>query len=141
MIADKVPQVIRLEKKLGMLEGLDPVLEGILTDLYKVTDFSRIHSLKKYQDYKDHEFSGPSCPEDESKEDSATFGYMVNNAAASAVKAIEETENPDDVIKQLKKVKKSITGTEEGDESQQPPKSKYAKQLDIKYSKENDEIL
>lgn len=48
MIADKVPQVIRLEKKLGMLEGLDPVLEGILTDLYKVTDFSRIYKLKKY---------------------------------------------------------------------------------------------
>jgi|TARA_B110000305_G_C19424469_1_gene632781 hypothetical protein len=39
-IADKVPQITKLEKKLGMLQGLDPVLEGIVQDLDKVTDYS-----------------------------------------------------------------------------------------------------
>lgn len=66
---------------------------------------------------------------------------MVNNAAASAVKAIEETENPDDVIHELKKVKRSITGKDEADESQPPQKSKLTKQLEQQYNKENDEIL
>ena len=32
-IAQKVPQISKLEKKLGMLQGLDPVLEGIVSDL------------------------------------------------------------------------------------------------------------
>ena len=41
-IAQKVPVISKLEKKLGMLQGLDPVLQGIVTDLDKVTDFSNI---------------------------------------------------------------------------------------------------
>jgi hypothetical protein len=46
-IAQKVPQITKLEKKLGMLQGLDPVLEGILSDLNKVTDFSTLIKLQK----------------------------------------------------------------------------------------------
>lgn len=46
-IAKKVPQITKLEKKLGMLQGLDPVLEGILSDLNKVTDFSNLIKLQK----------------------------------------------------------------------------------------------
>jgi len=42
-----VPQITKLEKKLGMLQGLDPVLEGILSDLNKVTDFSTLIKLQK----------------------------------------------------------------------------------------------
>jgi hypothetical protein len=32
-IAKKVPEITRLERKLGMLEGLDPVLESVVKDL------------------------------------------------------------------------------------------------------------
>lgn len=46
-IAQKVPQITKLEKKLGMLQGLDPVLEGILSDLNRVTDFSNLIKLQK----------------------------------------------------------------------------------------------
>jgi hypothetical protein len=42
-----VPVISKLEKKLGMLQGLDPVLEGIVTDLDKVTDFSGMIQLGK----------------------------------------------------------------------------------------------
>lgn len=45
-IASKVPQITKLEKKLGMLQGLDPVLEGILGDLNRVTDFSNMIKLQ-----------------------------------------------------------------------------------------------
>jgi len=46
-IAAKVPQITKLEKKLGMLQGLDPVLEGIVSDLDRVTDYSAIIKLQK----------------------------------------------------------------------------------------------
>jgi len=42
-----VPEITKLEKKLGMLQGLDPVLEGILSDLNRVTDFSNLIKLQK----------------------------------------------------------------------------------------------
>lgn len=46
-IAQKVPVISKLEKKLGMLQGLDPVLEGIVSDLDKVTDFTNMIELQK----------------------------------------------------------------------------------------------
>ena len=45
LITQKIPQITKLEKKLGMLQGLDPVLEGILKDLNRVTDFSEMIKL------------------------------------------------------------------------------------------------
>lgn len=47
LISQKVPQITKLEKKLGMLQGLDPVLEGILSDLNRVTDYSNLVKLQK----------------------------------------------------------------------------------------------
>ena len=44
-IAKKVPVITQLEKRLGMLQGLDPVLESIVTDLDMVTDFSHMITL------------------------------------------------------------------------------------------------
>jgi len=38
-IAEKVPVITKLEHKIGMLQGLDPVLENIVKDLDLVTDF------------------------------------------------------------------------------------------------------
>ena len=47
MIAKKIPVISKLEKKLGMLQGLDPVLEGIVHDLEKITDFSSLIKLQR----------------------------------------------------------------------------------------------
>ena len=44
-IAKKVPVITQLEKRLGMLQGLDPVLESIVADLDQVTDFSHMITL------------------------------------------------------------------------------------------------
>jgi len=46
-IAKKIPVITKLEKKLGMLQGLDPVLEGIVKDLERITDFSKLIALQK----------------------------------------------------------------------------------------------
>ena len=46
-IAKKIPVITKLEKKLGMLQGLDPVLEGIVKDLERITDFSKMIELQK----------------------------------------------------------------------------------------------
>lgn len=45
-IAQKIPVITKLEKKLGMLQGLDPVLESIVMDLDRVTDFSKLIRLQ-----------------------------------------------------------------------------------------------
>ena len=45
-ISTKVPQIRKLEHKLGMMQGLDPVLEDIVSDLNSVTDFSTMNKLK-----------------------------------------------------------------------------------------------
>ena len=37
-IAEKVPEITKLESKLGILKGLDPVLQSVLNDLNKATD-------------------------------------------------------------------------------------------------------
>ena len=44
-IARKIPVITQLEKRLGMLQGLDPVLESIVADLDQVTDFSHMITL------------------------------------------------------------------------------------------------
>ena len=48
-IAKKIPTIKKLEKKLGMLEGLDPIMETIVNDLEKVTDFRNLLRLNKEQ--------------------------------------------------------------------------------------------
>ena len=42
-ISQKVPEIRTLENKLGMMQGLDPVLEDIVSDLNTVTDFSSLN--------------------------------------------------------------------------------------------------
>ena len=46
-ISKKVPEIRTLENKLGMMQGLDPVLEDIVSDLNTVTDFSSLAKLKE----------------------------------------------------------------------------------------------
>jgi hypothetical protein len=46
-ISKKVPEIRTLENKLGMMQGLDPVLEDIVADLNHVTDFSSMVKLKQ----------------------------------------------------------------------------------------------
>jgi len=46
-ISKKVPEIRTLENKLGMMQGLDPVLEDIVSDLNTVTDFSSLEKLKE----------------------------------------------------------------------------------------------
>lgn len=52
MIADKVPVINQLERKIGMLEGLDPVLENIVSDLNAVTDFRSLDFFNHIWDMK-----------------------------------------------------------------------------------------
>lgn len=59
MIADKVPVINQLERKIGMLEGLDPVLENIVTDLNAVTDFRSLDYFNNIWDYKNAAEFGP----------------------------------------------------------------------------------
>jgi len=49
-IAKKVPVITQLEKKLGMLQGLDPVMETIVHDLDMVTDFRGMGKLNHMWD-------------------------------------------------------------------------------------------
>ena len=51
-IAKKVPVITQLEKKLGMLQGLDPVMETIVHDLDMVTDFRGMGQLNHIWDMK-----------------------------------------------------------------------------------------
>jgi hypothetical protein len=51
-IAHKIPVINKLEKKLGMLQGLDPVMETIVHDLNSVTDFRFMKALNAKWDYK-----------------------------------------------------------------------------------------
>ena len=50
-IADKVPQITKLEHKIGMLQGLDPILENIVKDLDAVTDFRSLDYYNQIWNY------------------------------------------------------------------------------------------
>ena len=45
-IRNKVPIVQNLEKRLNIMQGLDPVMDGILEKMYEVTDNSNLHALQ-----------------------------------------------------------------------------------------------
>ena len=84
-----------------MLQGLDPVLEGILSDLNRVTDFSQLIKLQKSAKSSKKE-------EEEAADEDMPVQHVVNKASSSAVKAVEEIEDPDVAVKELTKEKKSL---------------------------------
>lgn len=108
-IAQKVPVISKLEKKLGMLQGLDPVLEGIVSDLDKVTDFSSMIELQKKSGEDLEEggnFDEPSEANSESTEDLInTIKRQLETASKSsseakaAKKAAVEAEQMEDLEK------------------------------------------
>jgi len=51
-IGKKVPVIAKLEKKMGMMQGLDPVMETIVSDLNKVTNFDKMNKLNDKWDVK-----------------------------------------------------------------------------------------
>ena len=79
---------------------MDPVLEGILSDLNRVTDFSQ---LVKLQHAKKATESEEETPDEE-----MPVQHVVNKASNSAVKAVEELEDPEVAVKELTKTKKSL---------------------------------
>ena len=94
-----------------MLQGLDPVLEGILSDLNKVTDFSTLLKLQDEhksklaeQDTKDDD----EASSDESQPDSSA-AKVVNKAAKSAVKAVGSFDDPKVAAKEVSKVKEDVS--------------------------------
>ena len=46
-IAQKVPVVQDLEKRLDIMQGLDPLMDGILKEMHDCTDNSRLELLQK----------------------------------------------------------------------------------------------
>ena len=66
----------KLEKKLGMLQGLDPVMEHIVSDLNNVTDFRTIRRQNAKWDHNN----------------SARFG-KINGADYSGSESEEEVHN------------------------------------------------
>ena len=88
---------------------MDPVLEGILSDLNRVTDFSQLIKLQKTAKSSEPE-------EDEKADEDMPVQHVVNKASNSAVKAVEEMEDPDVAVKELTKAKKSLASEEEDDE-------------------------
>ena len=46
-ISDKIPIVRSLEKRLDIMQGLDPVMDGILQKMAEVTDNSKLRKLQK----------------------------------------------------------------------------------------------
>ena len=115
LITQKIPQITKLEKKLGMLQGLDPVLEGILKDLNRVTDFSEMIKLQKKQ-------AAAAVSDSEESDDDAKkpVEKLVKKATVSAVKAMDEVKDPEEAVKDLKKIKKNAgaeesEGEDEGD--------------------------
>jgi hypothetical protein len=68
-ISKKVPVITQLEKKIGMLQGLDPVMENIVHDLDMVTDFRKINHYNKMWDmHNAHKFGAISDPREEEEE-------------------------------------------------------------------------
>jgi hypothetical protein len=106
-IAQKVPVISKLEKKLGMLQGLDPVLEGIVTDLDKVTDFSGMIQMTKPCD--DDEIPLIETPSESTADIISSIKDQLESAsvnrseAKAAKKAAEEAESLEDLQKKYAK--------------------------------------
>ena len=117
-IAHKIPVISRLEKKLGMLQGLDPVLESVVKDLDRVTDFSRLirlqhehkmqlmdDEMEEYDAYGDPigEHAGPLHPSHTPPiaHHKAAHAKAVADAAADAAGVAEASEAATE-IKELK---------------------------------------
>ena len=112
-IAHKIPVISRLEKKLGMLQGLDPVLESVVKDLDRVTDFSRLirlqheHKLQlmddEMEEYDAGEHAGLLHPSHTPPiaHHKATHAKAVADAAADAAGVAEASEAAIE-IKELK---------------------------------------
>ena len=79
---------------------MDPVLEGILSDLNRVTDFSQLVKLQHKPRLAESE--------EETPEEEMPVQHVVNKASNSAVKAVEELEDPEVAVKELTKTKKSL---------------------------------
>ena len=84
-----------------MLQGLDPVLEGILSDLNRVTDFTQLVKLQQAG-------KAAAADEEEQADEDMPVEHVVNKASTSAVKAVEELEDPDVAVKELTKAKNSL---------------------------------
>jgi len=69
----KIPVINKLEKKLGMLQGLDPVMETIVHDLNQVTDFRYIKELNHDWDMDNGARFGKINSHDHSDSDSEDF--------------------------------------------------------------------
>ena len=106
-IAQKVPVISKLEKKLGMLQGLDPVLEGIVQDLDKVTDFSGMIQMTKPCD--DDEIPLAESPSETTTDIISSIKDQLEAAsknsieAKAAKKAAEEAETLEDLQKKYTK--------------------------------------
>jgi hypothetical protein len=139
-IAAKVPVISKLEKKLGMLQGLDPVLEGIVSDLDKVTDFSNMIELqKKSGAFSDDEMFDDDKPAESTADLISQIKEQLESAAASnaaakaARKAAKEAESLDDLESKYgdKAAKKRAIELEKEDD-------KAAKRKAIELEKEED---
>jgi len=103
-IANKVPQITKLEKKLGMLQGLDPVLEGIVTDLNKVTDYS---GMIKLQGGKVEEPPKPEEPAEKEEGEEQKETEDAQPEAKADDKAEDKQEAPPAQSKEEKKKEES----------------------------------
>lgn len=145
-IAQKVPVISKLEKKLGMLQGLDPVLEGIVADLDKVTDFSSMIELQKKSGAFDEDslFNEPADVSSESTEDLiSNIKKQLESASKSsseakvAKKAAVEAEQMEDLEKKYsdKEAKKKAI-----DQEKQEDKESKKKAIDQEKSEEKSKI-
>ena len=141
-IAKKVPVITQLEKRLGMLQGLDPVLEGIVADLDQVTDFSHMITLKSEQIDNMDELPPPKETNEDDQEEAAS--KMVTKAAKQAeAKADKDQEVSDakqkakDAEKEEESLKKEkAKEAEKEEEADAKEKAKEAEKEEEKEKKE-----
>ena len=65
--------------------------------------------------------------------------HVVNKASASAVKAVEELDDPDVAVKELTKAKNSLKKDDEEEEKSTPAAPKFAKEAKKTEDKEEDD--